>query len=175
MACVIRASPEIEGQYADDTTVFVKDERSILGLFRAISLYERGSGERLNKGKTKAMWLSRWRDRVDEPLGLNWVNKMKLLGTVFGSVDAERDIWEPRISKLEKSWSLWESRSLSIVGRVLVLNILGLSRLLSVSRVLEPPNWVWARVYWLIWPALWALSLGPLSGVLLFDPSRKVD
>ena len=40
-------------------TVFVKDERSILGLFRAISLYERGSGARLKKGKTKAMWLSR--------------------------------------------------------------------------------------------------------------------
>jgi len=30
---VIRAFPEIEGQYADDTTVFVKDERSILGLW----------------------------------------------------------------------------------------------------------------------------------------------
>ena len=120
MAFVIRAFPEIEGQYADDTTAFVKDERSILGLFRAIPLYEQGSGARLNKGKTKAMWLSRWRDHVDEPLGLNWVKKMKLLGTVFGSVDAERDIWEPRISKLEKSLSLWKSRSLSIVGRVLV-------------------------------------------------------
>ena len=67
---------------------------------------------------------------------------MKLLGTVLGSVDAERDILEPRISKLEKALSLWKSRSLSLVGRVLVLNILGLSRLLFVSRVLEPPNWV---------------------------------
>ena len=59
-------------------------------------------------------------DHVDEPLGLNWVKKMKLLGTVFRSVDEERDIWEPRISKLEESLSLWKSRSLSIVGRVLV-------------------------------------------------------
>ena len=59
LAFVIRAFPEIEGLYADDTTVFGKDERSILGLFRAISLYERGSGARLKKGKTKAMWLSR--------------------------------------------------------------------------------------------------------------------
>ena len=37
----------------------MKDERSILGLFRGISLYERGSRARLNKGKTKAMWLNR--------------------------------------------------------------------------------------------------------------------
>ena len=41
------------------TPMYLKDERSILGLFRAISLIERGSGARLNKGKTMAMWLSR--------------------------------------------------------------------------------------------------------------------
>ena len=175
MACVIRASPEIEGQYADDTTVtvFEKDERSILGLFRAISLYERGSGERLNKEKTKAMWLSRWRDRVDEALGLNWIRKIKLLGTVFGSVDAERDIWEPRISKLEKSWSLWKSRSFSIVGRVLVLKIFGLSRLLFVSRVLEPPNWVWARVYSLIWLFLWGSKIGTIARKTIICPLKE--
>ena len=63
---------------------------------------------------------------------------MKLLGTVFGSVDAERDTLGPRILKLEKALSLWKARSLSMFGRVLVLNIFGLSRLLFVSRVLEP-------------------------------------
>ena len=151
----------------------MKDEWSILGLFRAISLYERGSGERLNKGKTKATWLSRWRDRVDEPLGLNWLRKMKLLGTVFGSVDAERDIWEPRISKLEKSWSLWKSRSLSIVGRVLVLNIFGLSRLLFASRVLEPPNWVWARVYSLIGRFLWGSRIETIARKTIICPLKE--
>ena len=59
---------------------------------------------------------------------------------VFSSVDVERDNWEPIISKLEKSLSLWKSLSLSMVGRVLVLNILGLGKLLFVSRVLEPPT-----------------------------------
>ena len=58
LAVVIRASPEIEGfllpgasglrfkvsQYADDTTVFVKDEQPLSNLFEAIGLYERGSG-----------------------------------------------------------------------------------------------------------------------------------
>lgn len=89
-----RASPEIEGfllpgsagsqfrvsQCAKDTTIFVKDERSLLGLFRTISLYERRSRAKLNKGKTivKAMWLGQWRYRVEEPLGLTWVKKMKL-------------------------------------------------------------------------------------------------
>ena len=154
-------------------TVFVKDERSILCLFRGVSLYERGSGARLNKGKTKAMWLNRWRNSVDEPLGLNWVKKMKLWGTVFGSVDAKRQIWEPRISKREKVLSLWKSRSHSMVGRVHVWNILGLSRLLFVSRVLEPPNWVWARVYSLTRPFLWGSKIETIARETIICPLKE--
>ena len=177
LAVVIRASSQIEGfllpgasglqfkvsQYADDTTVFVKDERSLSNLFRVIALYEQGSGAKLNRKKTKAMWLGQWCDRVDEPLGLNWVKKIKLLGIVFGTVNVERDNWEPRISKLEKSLSLWKSRSLSMIGRVLILNILGLSKLLFVSRILEPPNWVCAKVNSLIWPFLWGSRIETIA------------
>jgi len=98
---------------------------------------------------------------------------MKLLGTVFGSVEAERDIWEPRISKLEKALSLWRSLFLSMVGRVLVLNILGLSRLLFVSRVLEPPNWVWARVYSLIRPFLWGSKIETIARKTIICPLKE--
>ena len=98
---------------------------------------------------------------------------MKLLGTVFGSVDTERDILEPTISKLQKTFSLWKSRSLSMVGRVLVLNILGLSRLLFVSRVLEPPSWVWARVYSLIWPFLWGSKIETIARKTIICPLKE--
>ena len=101
LACTIRNSCQIEGfllpgaagaqfkvsQYADDTTVFVMDESSLIYLFKAISLYEEGSGAGLKICKTKAMWLGNWKDRCDKPLGLNWVDKMKVLGIVFGNVN----------------------------------------------------------------------------------------
>lgn len=67
------------GQYAGDTTAFVKDERFLFNLFEVISMYERGSGAKLNKGKTKAMWLGQWSNCTDEPLSLTCVKKMKLL------------------------------------------------------------------------------------------------
>ena len=55
---------------------------------------------------------------------------MNLLVVFFGTVNVECDNWEPRIPKLEKSLALWKSRALSLIGWVLILNILGLSKLL---------------------------------------------
>ena len=37
---------------------------------------------------------------------------MNLLVVFFGTVNVERDNWEPRIPKLEKSLALWKSRAL---------------------------------------------------------------
>lgn len=156
LACKVRASCDIEGfllpgaggvhfkvgQYADDTRSLVKNVASLHNLFREIKLYELGTGAKLNVSKTEAMWLGAWKDRTDQPLGLAWVRKLKILGVVFGTVPVERDNWEPRLSQLDNSLSLWRSRSLSFVGRVLILNVLGLSKLLYLSRVLIPPRWI---------------------------------
>ena len=132
LACKIRASRDIEGfllpgagglqfkvaQYADDTTAFVKNERSLHALFDIISDFERGSGAKLNRSKTEALWLGTWADRSDQPLGLSWVKKLKILGIVFGTVNVERDNWESRLSKFDKCVSSWKNRSLSLIGKV---------------------------------------------------------
>ena len=69
LACRIRDSPAIEGfllpgaggvqfkvgQYAYDTTAFVKNDSSLFSLFDAIPFYERGFGAKLNLSKTEAM------------------------------------------------------------------------------------------------------------------------
>ena len=69
LACQIRCCDGIRGfllpgvrgrqfkvrQYADDTTSFVKDYNLLIHLFDVISVYERGSGAKLNKSKTDAM------------------------------------------------------------------------------------------------------------------------
>ena len=118
LANLIRASPEIEGfllpgaggyqskvrLYADDTTDILKDLRSLTNLFDCIDIYEQGSGAKLyNRSKTEAMWLAAWKSRSDEPPGLTWVKKMKILGDTFGTVPSEEDNWQPKLNKLEKS------------------------------------------------------------------------
>ena len=187
LACKIRASDDIKGfllpgasglqfkvaQYADDTTAIVKDYRSLVSLFEAISFYERGTGAKLNRSKTKAMWLGSWKDCQDEPLGLTWVRKVKILGVVFGVDNTERDNWEPRLSKLDKSLSLWRSRSLSLLGKVLILNILALSKLLFLSRFLQPPKWVVDKVNNLIWPFLWGGRMETVARRTILCPTSK--
>ena len=71
LANLIRSSPRIKGfllpgsgglqakvrLYADDTTLLLKDSRSLASLFELIDLFEKGTGAKLNKSKTEAMWL----------------------------------------------------------------------------------------------------------------------
>ena len=66
---VIERSREIEGiqidpnksikitQYADDTTVFVKDVRSVHRLFDLLQQFENCSGLRINQSKSEILWL----------------------------------------------------------------------------------------------------------------------
>lgn len=176
LACKIRNNPKIEGfllpgahglcykvgNYADDTTCMVKSYRSLQVLFNMINIYERGSGARLNLTKTEAMWLGAWRKRDDQPLGLKWVTKIKFLGVVFGR-DTELDNWQPKLEKLEKRLNLWKSRSLSLVGRSLIVDTLGISKLLYLSTVLCVPKWVISKVNALIWPFVWGCRIETVS------------
>lgn len=145
-------------EYADDTTL-VKNIPSLIQLFNVISLYEKGSGAKLNRSKTEAMWLGALRSGEDQPLGLTWVQKMKILGVWFGILPVEEDNWLPRINKLEKSINLWKSRSLSFVSKSLVINVIGLSKFYYLARVLTLPEWVTRRVNQIIWPFLWGSKI----------------
>ena len=177
LASLIRRSPEIEGfllpganglqararLYADDVFAVLKSLKSLEALLSLIELYEKGTGAKLNKSKTEAMWLGAWRLRADEPLGLSWVKKMKVLGVFFGTIPVEQDNWMPKINKLEKALNLWRSRSLSLLGKALIINVLGFSKLLYLAKVLLVPPWVFARISSIVWPFLWGCKMETVS------------
>ena len=187
LAAKVRNTPAIEGfllpgaggkhfkvgQYADDTTSFLKNLHSLRVLLDVMSVYERGSGAKLNRSKSEAMWVGSWRARDDQPFGLTWVKKMKILGVVFGVVDVQRDNWEPKLSKLDKVLSLWKSRSLSMVAKSLIINVLGVSKLLYLSRVLITPKWVIDRFNSIVWNFLWGSKIEPVARKTLHCPIDK--
>ena len=84
----------------------LKNLKSLETKLSLIELYDKGTGAKLNKSKTEAMWLGAWRSRSDEPLGFTWAKKMKVLGVFFGTIPVEQDNWMPRINKLGKALNL---------------------------------------------------------------------
>lgn len=183
LACKIRSCSEIEGfllpgakglqykvgVYADDTTSLVKSVRSLAVLFNVIRIYEQGSGAKLNISKTEAMWLGAWRSRTDQPFGLSWVPKMKILGVFFGQA-TEADNWQPKLKKLENHLNLWKSRSLSLVGKSLIVNTLGISKLLYLATILTVPRWVISDLNNLVWPFLWGCRMETVSRQSCYQP-----
>jgi len=70
-------------QFADDTSLFLKNIDSITNAIEILRLCGNISGLKLNIGKTKAIWLGSWKHKVSKPLGLNWTNEPAPLEFLF--------------------------------------------------------------------------------------------
>ena len=189
LACNIHSEPRYNGfllpggkgkhfkirQYADDSTCFVKDIFSLRILLYILRHYEAGTGAKLNFSKTEAMWQGAWRTRPDSPPGLTWVTKMKILCIWFGngSSNVEHDNWLPRLSKLENNLNHWKSRSLSLVGKSLIVNVLGASKFWFQAKILPVPKWVASRFRKLVYHFLWNSKIEMVSRETLSGPVKE--
>ena len=63
-------------QYADDTSLVVTSDYAIRACFEVYHLYERGSWSKLNRSKSRGLWLGSWigswSGRSDPPVALEW-------------------------------------------------------------------------------------------------------
>ena len=50
-------------QYADDTTLFVRDRESVLELLNILEEFSSLSELEINTSKTEAMWLGQWKNK----------------------------------------------------------------------------------------------------------------
>ena len=170
LACNIRACPLIKGLslpgfssslpvtscYADDTSLLVVDDRSIPEIFDVYSLYERGSGAKLNMSKCSGLWLGSWNGRTDSPVAIEWSSvKVKVLGVFLGPGVLEEDNWRPRITAVENALNSWRQRSLSFRGKSFVINALALSRVWYVASLIHVPRWVSVEINSLVFKFFW--------------------
>ena len=81
LARVLKKDPTIKGikvgqkeikitQYADDTTVLVRDLDSVTQLLKHLYKFKQISGLEINTSKTEALCLGCWKSRKDKPFGL---------------------------------------------------------------------------------------------------------
>ena len=98
---VVKRPKEIEGiqidqnksikitQYADDTTVFVKNIRYVHRLFDLLRQFENCSGLRINQSKSEILWLGSLRQRKDSILNLKLSDETVYALGVYFSYDEE--------------------------------------------------------------------------------------
>ena len=185
LACNIRSNGVISGlslpgsssslpvvsAYADDTTLVVSSVPAILAVFDVYSLYERGSGAKLNYGKCEGLWLGCWNGRTDSPVNITWSSvKVKVLGVFLGPGNLE-DNWRPRITAVENALNSWRQRSLSYKGKALVINALALSRVWYVASLIHVSRWISVELNTLIFKFFWSGKRDLVARRVVVQPS----
>ena len=143
-------------QYADDTSLILANNYSITRAFEVVHIFERGSGSHLNAKKTEGLWIGRHAGLSSGPVNITWVtSKLKILGVFFGNGNLDKPNWEHRVIKLEKRLNWWKSRTLSLKGKAMIVNVLGAAGLWYTATVLPMPDWVHTRITKAIFDFLW--------------------
>lgn len=115
-------------QYADDTTLFLKDGDSLESALDVVEEFYKVSGLRLNMAKTQGLKVN-----SSPVLGLkgrevNWSDNIQILGLSFyntqdGGVRYLRDL-DKYFGKMKERCATWGKRRVSLKGKVTILNVL---------------------------------------------------
>ncbi|MEL6805670.1 MAG: reverse transcriptase family protein, partial [Bacteroidota bacterium] len=114
----IRGREKKIGGYADDVQGYLTSDDSIRRFMALADLFGQASGSRLNRQKSEGLWLGPWQERVGSHHGLNWKDRVKLLGVWIGRGDVVganfADVYATVRSCLQK----WKGRPLSTLAKV---------------------------------------------------------
>ena len=150
LARVLKKDPAIKGirvgqkdikitQYADDTTVLVRDLDSVTQLLKHLDKFKQISGLEINTNKTEALWLGCWRSRKDKPFGFKWPREPVCALGIHFTYDLKQAItlnFGEKLCSLEKTLNNWKKRNLTLIGKINIVKTIGLSKLLYCSSVL---------------------------------------
>ena len=70
--------------FADDTTIFLRDIDCLNRIQTILELYEKASSSKINLSKSQALWAGGYKNRHDKPGNMKWLNlSIKILGINF--------------------------------------------------------------------------------------------
>ena len=114
-------------QFADDTTLICKDIESLKENIMIINMFSEISGLKLNKKKTKAIWIGSQKKNKTKPIAIDITNEpTKTLG-IYISYNRNKNNNQNffiKIQKMETKLNVWLSRDLTLMGRTLLVKAL---------------------------------------------------
>lgn len=130
--------------YADDITMFIKDQQDVDAIGDSLEVFQKASNAKVNWGKCEAFLAGRW-EGVAPPLlpqPLQWGREgLKVLGVFLGSKQNMLKNWEGMLDMIKARLTKWRwiLPQMSFRGRVLVINNLVASMLWHRLSCLDPP------------------------------------
>ena len=142
--------------YADDTTVFMKDENDAKILFRFLKNFEQYSGLKMNRDKTQGLWLGTEQKSTYKPLGIKWSAVIKILGIFISyNKDIVTKNFDHKLLKIKNRLDMWKRRDLTIYGKILLIKTFALSQILYISTVIHVPDKIVKEIENMIYNFLW--------------------
>ena len=147
----VKASSEIRGikisgvevkmsQFADDSTLFIADDRSATAAVDLLAQFEKASGLSLNISKTKVMWLGPMKNSNRTVCDITPSEKIKVLGIWYSATgNCAADNISPVQRNIEKVIDAWNHRALTIKGRITVAKSLLASQLVYIATCVDIP------------------------------------
>ena len=163
-------------QYANDTTLFLRDDQSVFESFQTLTLFKHALGAKINLEKCQGLWSGSLKIRSTNLLNFQWYNDYlpdKILGIYFGNTDSTKINIEKRIKKIKDTISTWKSRDLSFKGKTLNINGLLTSTLWYTATSTPIPAWAVSDIGQAIYNFFWDNKAPLTTRDILALPTTK--
>ena len=152
------ANEEIKiSQFADDTTLFLRNSDSINACFNLLDKFSRISGLKVNADKTEALWLGKEKFSKEKPFGIKWSKSIKILGIHFSHDKKcmETLNFKDIPTSIARITNLWKQRTLTLFGKIIIIKSLLLSKFTYKAALLSVPGHITKEISKLVFRFLW--------------------
>lgn len=105
--------------FADDLTVVVKDENAIQETIKEIAHYAKESGARINKEKTKLLYLGNLQPKQN--YGFSVVQEIKILGITFNKQGVATRTWDLLEQEIKKTMTDFTQEKIPLMARAQII------------------------------------------------------
>ena len=122
--------------FADDTTIFLRDIDCLNRIQTILELYEKASSSKINLSKSQALWAGGYKNRYDKPRNMKWSNlSIKLLGINFENFVPDNSNRNKISIHIAKRIHFWNRVRLSLRGKKVIINPILLSKLWYIAHI----------------------------------------
>ncbi len=131
------------GLLADDITLILKDIISLKHALNTLKKIQNCSGLKINIDKTKAKYIGKILKPDHFPHGLSWIKTLlETLGIFITNHPDENYLlnYKPKLAELKNLLNIWKQRTLSLKGKITIMNTLALAPLIYVASIIDIPK-----------------------------------